>query len=61
MIPTRKVEGHDAYVYEGQVYIPNTYTAGTLGTKVLARHSGQEEDHRGSSALPVTECMCQHG
>jgi len=35
MIPTRKVEGSDAYIYEGQIYIPNKYTAGTLGTQVL--------------------------
>ena len=35
MLPTRKLEDQDVYIYEGQVYIPNTYTAGTLGTKVL--------------------------
>jgi uncharacterized OB-fold protein len=36
MATTRKLEGKDVYVYEGQIYIPNTYTAGTLGTKVLS-------------------------
>ncbi len=35
MVATRKHEGDDAYIYEGQIYIPNTYTAGRLGTKVL--------------------------
>jgi len=35
MAGTRKLEGKDVYVYEGQIYIPNTYTAGALGTKVL--------------------------
>lgn len=35
MLATRKLEDRDVYVYEGQVYIPNTYTAGALGTRVL--------------------------
>jgi uncharacterized OB-fold protein len=35
MVATKKREGEDAYIYEGQIYIPNTYTAGKLGTKVL--------------------------
>jgi len=36
MATTRKLEDGDAYIYEGQIYIPNTYTAGALGTKVLS-------------------------
>jgi uncharacterized OB-fold protein len=36
MARTRKLEDKDVYVYEGQIYIPNTYTAGALGTRVLA-------------------------
>jgi uncharacterized OB-fold protein len=35
MATTRKLEDQDVYVYEGQIYIPNTYTAGALGTRVL--------------------------
>ena len=35
MVSTKKLEGKDVYIYEGQIYIPNTYTAGTVGTKVL--------------------------
>jgi uncharacterized OB-fold protein len=35
MVATTKLEGKDVYVYEGQIYIPNTYTAGALGTQVL--------------------------
>lgn len=35
MAATTKLEGKDVYIYEGQIYIPNTYTAGVLGTKVL--------------------------
>jgi uncharacterized OB-fold protein len=35
MVVTRRREGEDAYIYEGQVYIPNTFTAGALGTRVL--------------------------
>ena len=35
MATTTKLEDKDVYIYEGQVYIPNTYTAGTLGTRVL--------------------------
>jgi uncharacterized OB-fold protein len=37
MATTRKLEDSDAYIYEGQIYIPNTYTAGALGTRVLSR------------------------
>lgn len=37
MAATRKLEDKDVYIYEGQVYIPNTYTAGALGTRVLTR------------------------
>ena len=37
MTGTRKLEDRDVYVYEGQIYIPNTYTAGALGTRVLTR------------------------
>ena len=32
---TTKLEDKDVYIYEGQIYIPNTYTAGALGTKIL--------------------------
>jgi uncharacterized OB-fold protein len=35
MATTTKLEDKDVYIYEGQVYIPNTFTAGTLGTRVL--------------------------
>ena len=37
MAGTRKLEDKDVYIYEGQIYIPNTYTAGALGTRVLTR------------------------
>ena len=37
MAGTRKLEGKDVYIYEGQIHIPNTYTAGALGTRVLTR------------------------
>jgi len=37
MVATRKVEGKDVWVYEGQVNIPNTYTAGALGTKIFTK------------------------
>ena len=36
MVATTKLEDRDVYIYEGQIYIPNTYTAGTVGTRVLA-------------------------
>jgi uncharacterized OB-fold protein len=36
MVATRKLEDKDVYIYEGQIYIPNTFTAGALGTKVLS-------------------------
>ena len=35
MVATKKLEDKDVYVYEGQIYIPNTYTAGAIGTRVL--------------------------
>ena len=35
MAGTRKLADKDVYIYEGQIYIPNTYTAGALGTRVL--------------------------
>lgn len=35
MPATTRREGTDVYIYEGQVYIPNTYTAGAVGTRVL--------------------------
>jgi uncharacterized OB-fold protein len=35
MPATIKREDADVYIYEGQVYIPNTYTAGTVGSRVL--------------------------
>ena len=37
MAATKKLEESDAYIYEGQIYIPNTYTAGALGTEVLTK------------------------
>ncbi len=37
MAATRKVEGKDVWVYEGQVNIPNTYTAGALGTEIFTK------------------------
>jgi uncharacterized OB-fold protein len=37
MATTRKLEDSEAYIYEGQIYIPNTYTAGALGTRVLTK------------------------
>lgn len=37
MVATKKLEDRDVYIYEGQIYIPNTYTAGALGTEVLTR------------------------
>ena len=37
MAGTRKLEDKDVYISEGQIYIPNTYTAGALGTRVLSR------------------------
>ncbi len=37
MVATRKVEGKDVWVYEGQINIPNTYTAGALGTKIFTK------------------------
>jgi len=36
MPATRKLKDRDVYLYHGQIYIPNTYTAGGLGTQVLA-------------------------
>lgn len=35
MVATTKLEDKQVYIYEGQIYIPNTYTAGTVGTRVL--------------------------
>ena len=35
MPATTKLEDRDVYIYEGQIYIPNTYTAGAVGTRVL--------------------------
>jgi len=35
MPATTKLEDRDVFVYEGQIYIPNTYTAGAVGTRVL--------------------------
>ena len=32
---TTKLEDKEVYVYEGQIYIPNKYAAGTIGSKVL--------------------------
>jgi len=36
MPATRKLKDRDVFIYHGQIYIPNTYTAGALGTQVLA-------------------------
>jgi uncharacterized OB-fold protein len=35
MPATTQRENTDVFIYEGQVYIPNTYTAGAVGTRVL--------------------------
>ncbi len=35
MTVARKVEGQDVWVYEGQIYIPNTYSAGGVGSRFL--------------------------
>lgn len=35
MASTRKLEDRDVFIYEGQIYIPNKYTAGAVGTRVL--------------------------
>lgn len=32
---TEKVEGSEAWIYHGQVYIPNTYYAGEVGSRFL--------------------------
>jgi len=32
---TEKVEGSEAWLYRGQIYIPNTYYAGTIGSQFL--------------------------
>ncbi len=37
MVATVKVEDKDVWVYEGQIYIPNTYTAGEMGTEALTQ------------------------
>ncbi len=37
MVATKKVDGKDVWVYEGQVHIPNTYTAGALGTEIFTK------------------------
>ena len=37
MPATRKIEGKDVWVYEGQIKIPNTYTAGALGTEIFVK------------------------
>jgi len=37
MVATRKVEGKDVWVYEGQISIPNTFTAGALGTEIFTK------------------------
>jgi hypothetical protein len=34
-IPTEKLEGMDVWVYHGQIYIPNTYSAGAVGSQFL--------------------------
>ncbi len=32
---TEKLEGLDVWIYHGQIYIPNTYSAGAVGSKFL--------------------------
>jgi len=32
---TEKMEGKDVWIYHGQIYIPNTYTAGAVGSQFL--------------------------
>jgi len=32
---TEKLEGMDVWVYHGQIYIPNTYSAGAVGSQFL--------------------------
>ena len=32
---TEKLEGMDVWIYHGQVYIPNTYSAGAVGSRFL--------------------------
>ena len=32
---SEKVEGMDVWIYHGQIYIPNTYSAGAVGSKFL--------------------------
>ena len=32
---TEKLEGQDVWIYHGQIYIPNQYSAGTVGSRFL--------------------------
>ena len=32
---TEKLEGMDVWLYHGQIYIPNTYSAGAVGSRFL--------------------------
>ncbi len=32
---TEKLEGMDVWIYHGQIYIPNTYSAGAIGSRFL--------------------------
>jgi uncharacterized OB-fold protein len=34
-LPTEKLEGMDVWLYHGQILIPNTYSAGAVGSKFL--------------------------
>ncbi len=43
MVATTKLKDKDVWVYEGQIHIPNTYTAGELGTEVLTRLRDDEK------------------
>lgn len=52
MPATRKLADRDVYVYEGQVYIPNTYSAGALGTRVL----GSLRDKKRIMGMRCPEC-----
>ena len=34
-LPTEKLEGMDVWLYHGQIFIPNTYSAGAVGSRFL--------------------------
>ncbi len=41
--PTEKLEGMDVWLYHGQIYIPNTYSAGAVGSKFLIKLRDQKK------------------